>query len=108
MIVINTSYRAIRHVCNSQNNQRFEIPAPIVVYADFESAIDDKNKHKPIMLSVGPCHAFQPSRLICGSSMNHTRKKEIRSFIEYQLQLQVSVKKHFFDELPFRKRFQGR
>ena len=27
------------------------MPAPVVVYADFESAIDDKNKHKPIMLS---------------------------------------------------------
>ena len=31
--------------------QRFEMPAPVVVYADFESAIDEKNKHKPIMLS---------------------------------------------------------
>ena len=40
--------------------------------------------------------------------MNHTRNNEIRSFIEYQLQLQVSVKKYLFDELPFRKHFQGR
>ena len=32
-------------------NQRYEMPAPVVVYADFESAIDDKNRHKPIMLS---------------------------------------------------------
>ena len=32
-------------------NKRYEMPAPVVVYADFESAIDDKNKHKPIMLS---------------------------------------------------------
>ena len=32
-------------------NQRCEMPAPVVVYADFESAIDDRNKHKPIMLS---------------------------------------------------------
>ena len=32
-------------------NQRYEMPAPVVVCADFESAIDDKNKHKPIMLS---------------------------------------------------------
>ena len=32
-------------------NQRFEMPAPVVVYADFESAIDDRNRHKPIMLS---------------------------------------------------------
>ena len=32
-------------------NQRFEIPALVGVYADFESAIDEKNKHKPIMLS---------------------------------------------------------
>ena len=27
------------------------MPAPVVVYADFESAIDDKNRHKPIILS---------------------------------------------------------
>ena len=26
------------------------MPTPIVVYADFESVIDDKNRHKPIML----------------------------------------------------------
>ena len=32
-------------------HQRFEMPAPVVVYADFESASDDKNRHKPIMLS---------------------------------------------------------
>ena len=50
MIMINTSYRETRHVCDSQTNQRFEIPPPIVVYADFESAIDDNYKHKPIML----------------------------------------------------------
>ena len=39
--------------------------------------------------------------------MHHTRKKEIRSFIEYQLQLQMSVKKDLFDELPILKHFQG-
>ena len=27
------------------------MPAPVVVYADFESAIDERNRHKPIMLS---------------------------------------------------------
>ena len=32
-------------------SQRFEIPAPVVVYTDFESAIDDNYKHKPVMLS---------------------------------------------------------
>ena len=32
-------------------NQQFEMQALVVVYADFESAIDEKNKHKPIMLS---------------------------------------------------------
>ena len=34
--------------------------------------------------------------------MHHTRKKEIRSFIEYLLQLQVSVKKYLFDKLSSR------
>ena len=32
-------------------NQRFEMPAPVVVYADFESDINVKNRHKTIMLS---------------------------------------------------------
>ena len=32
-------------------NKRYEMPVPVVVYADFESAIDEKNKHKPIMLT---------------------------------------------------------
>ena len=36
---------------HNPTNQRFEMPAPVVMYADFESAIDDKNRHKPIMLS---------------------------------------------------------
>ena len=27
------------------------MPAPVVVYAIYESAIDNKNRHKPIMLS---------------------------------------------------------
>ena len=27
------------------------MPVPVVVYVDFKSAIDEKNKHKPIMLS---------------------------------------------------------
>ena len=35
-------------------NQRYEMPAPIVVYADFESAIHEDGKHKPIMLSCLP------------------------------------------------------
>ena len=108
MIMINTSYRETRHVCDSQTNQRFEIPPPIVVYADFESAIDDNYKHKPIMLFCLAVSRIPAIQTHLRSSMNHTRKKEIRSFIEYQLQLQVSVKKYLFDELPFRKHFQGR
>ena len=108
MIMINTSYRETRHVCDSQTNQRFEIPPPIVVYADFESAIDDNYKHKPIMLSCLAVSRIPAIQTHLRSSMNHTRKNEIRSFIEYQLQLQVSVKKYLFDELPFRKYFQGR
>ena len=37
--------------CLRFTNQRYEMPAPVVVYADFESAIDERNRHKPIMLS---------------------------------------------------------
>ena len=78
------------------------------MYADFESAIDDNYKHKPIMLFSSAVSRIPAIQTHLRSSMNHTRKKEIRSFIEYQLQLQVSVKKYLFDELPFRKHFQGR
>ena len=75
--------------------------APVVVYSDFESAIDDKNKHKPIMLS---CLAV--SRISAIDSqlrvfhVPHESEEDLRPFMDYLVQLHESVKTYLFDELP--------
>ena len=82
-------------------NQRYEMPAPIVVYADFESVIDDKNRHKPIMLS---CLAVSRIPVIDsqlrGFNAPHESEEDLRPFMDYLMQMQESVKTYLFDELP--------
>ena len=77
------------------------MPAPVVVYADFESAIDDKNKHKPIMLS---CLAVSRIPVIDTQlrvfHAPHESEEDLRPFMEYVIQLQERVKEHLFDEMP--------
>ena len=53
--------------------------APVVVYADFESAIDTQLRvfHAP-----------------------HESEENLRPFMEYVIQLQGSVKTYLFDEMP--------
>ena len=81
-------------------NQRYEMPAPVVVYADFESAIDDKNRHKPIMLS---CLAV--SRIpdidtqLRVFHAPHESEEDLHPFITYLLNLHGTVKQYLFDEL---------
>ena len=85
-------------------NQRFEMPAPVVVYADFESAIDDKNRHKPIMLSclaVSRIPAIDWQLRIFHAP--HESEEDLRPFMDYLVQLQESVKTYLFDELPLEK-----
>ena len=64
------------------------MPAPVVVYADFESAIDDKNKHKPIMLS---CLAVSRIPVIDTQlrvfHAPHENEEDLRPFMEYLVQL---------------------
>ena len=82
-------------------NQRYEMPAPIVVYADFESAIDDKNRYKPIMLSclvMSRIPAIQTYLQVFHAS--HKSEEDLRIVMEYFGQLQESVKTYLFDELP--------
>ena len=65
-------------------NQRYEMPAPVVVYADFESAIDDKNKHKPIMLSclaVSRIPAIDTQLRVFHAP--HESEEYLRPFMEY-------------------------
>ena len=77
------------------------MPAPVVVYADFDSAIDDKNKHKPIMLS---CLAV--SRIpdidtqLRVFHAPHENEEGLRPFITYLLNLHETVKRYLFEELP--------
>ena len=52
------------------------MPASIVVYANFKSSIDGKNRHKPIMLFCLAVPAFQPSKLNCEYFIHHTRAKK--------------------------------
>ena len=77
------------------------MPAPVVVYADFESAIDDKNKHKPIMLSclaVSRIPAIDTQLQVFHAP--HENEEDLRPFIDYLTQLQSRVKEYLFDELP--------
>ena len=82
-------------------NQRFERPALVIVYADFESAIDEKNRHKPIMLS---CLAI--SRIPTIDSQlkifhaPHESEEDLQSFINSLINLHETVKRYLFDELP--------
>ena len=77
------------------------MPAPVVVYADFESAIDNNNKHKPIMLSCLPVSripAIQTQLQIFHAP--HENEDDLHPFLSYLIQLQESVKRYLFDELP--------
>ena len=77
------------------------MPAPVVVYADFESAIDDKNRHKPIMLSclaVSRIPAIDSQLRVFHAP--HESEEELRPFMEYLTQLHQRVKEYLFNELP--------
>ena len=85
-------------------NQRFEMPAPVVVYADFESAIDDKGKHKPIMLSclaVSRIPAFATKLQVFHAP--NENENDLHPFLNYLIQLQERVKQYLFDELPLER-----
>ena len=79
-----------------------------MVYADFESAIDEKNRCKPIILS---CLAMSRiSTIQTQLQVFNTPHEEendlrsfmdyLRSFMDYLIQLQESVKRYLFNELP--------
>ena len=76
------------------------MPAPVVVYVDFESAIDEKNRHKPIMLS---CLAVSRIPTIHTQLQvfhtPHEEESDLHSFMDYLIQLQESEKRHLFNEM---------
>ena len=76
------------------------MPAPVVVYADFESAIDDKNRHKPIILSclaVTRIPAIDIQLRVFHAP--HESEEDLRPFMDYLTQLHEKVKRYLFDEL---------
>ena len=79
------------------------MPAPVVLYADFESAIDEKNKHKPIILS---CLAVSRIPTIHTQLQvfhaPHEDESDLHPFMEYLIQLQESVKRHLIKELSLK------
>ena len=76
------------------------MPAPVVVYADFELATDDKNRHKPIMLScLAVSHIPDINTQLRVFHAPYENEEDLRPFIEYLLQLPESVKRYLFDEL---------
>ena len=76
------------------------MPAPVVVYANFESAIDKKNKHKSIMLSclIVSCIPTIQTQLQVFHAP-HENQSDLRPFMDYLIQLQESVKRHLFNEM---------
>ena len=75
-------------------NQRYEMPAPVIVYADFESAIDDKNRHKPVMLfclAVSRIPAIDTQLRVFHAP--HESEEELRPFMDYLVQLHEIVRK---------------
>ena len=77
------------------------MPAPVVMYTDFESAIDEKNKHKPIMLSCLTMFRIPTIRTqLQVLRTPHEEKSDLRPFMDYLVQLQESVKRHLFNEMP--------
>ena len=71
------------------------------MYANFESAIDEKNKHKPIMLS---CLAVSQIPTIHTQlqvfHVPHKDEGDLRPFMDYLIQLQESVKRYLLNEMP--------
>ena len=60
------------------------MPAPVVVYADFESAIDDKNRYKPIMLfclAVSRIPAIDTQLRVFHAP--YESEEELRPFMDY-------------------------
>ena len=73
---------------------------PVIVYVDFESTINEKNRNKPIILS---CLAmFRIPTIHTQLQVFHIpyeEESDLRPFIDYLIQLQESVKRHLFNKM---------
>ena len=76
------------------------MPALVVLYAGFESSIDEKNKHKLIMLlclAVSRIPTIHTQLQVFHTP--HKDESDLRPFMDYLIQLQESVKRHLFSEM---------
>ena len=79
----------------------YDSPTSDTKCPDFESAIDDKNRHKPIMLSclaVSRIPAIDTQLRIFRAPQES--EEDLRPFVDYLVQLRESVKEYLFDEIP--------
>ena len=77
------------------------MPARVVVYADFESAIDEKTRYKPIMLTcltVSRIPTIDTQLRVFHAP--HEEENDLLPFMKFLLQLPESVKRYLFDGLP--------
>ena len=75
--------------------------APVVVYADFESTIGDKNRQKSIMLcclAVSYILTIDTQPRVFYAFLEE--ESDFRPFMEYLIRLTENVKKYLFDDLP--------
>ena len=74
------------------------MPAPVVVYANFESAIDEKNKHLMLScLAVSQIPTIHTQLQVFHAP--HKDEGDLRPFMDYLIQLQESVKRYLLNEL---------
>lgn len=81
------------------SNQRYQMYAPVVCYADFESSIDKEGNHKPIMLSVARVSRIPniSTEYKVFRGPNESPRDFVR-FIDYLLDTKNSVVNELFDE----------
>lgn len=80
-------------------NQRYQMYAPVVMYADFESSINEQGEHNPIMLSVA-CVSRIPNvqteyKVFRGPNEN---AKDFIPFIEYLERTRSRIVDELYDE----------
>ena len=96
MNVTNMSWNHSKLIFDSQiNNSKCQLQSL------FESAIDEKNKHKPIMMSclaVSRIPTIQTQLQVFHTP--HENESNLHLFMDYLIQFQESVKRHLFNEMP--------
>ena len=75
MIVISTICGVKIHICYSHTNDSKCLHRSSCTLTSSQP-VTTRTDTSPLCCPVWSCHAFQPFRLNCGSSMHHTRKRE--------------------------------